>query len=377
MNIKEWITSMFQEAGFGLEQENQRVTSEGFLASTPHPFPDDPHMDRDFCESQLEMITGVSSSPQKTVKEIGEYRRKASSILRNLPDGPEYLWPFSNPPYIRDLDDIRIARFEGNLEEKTKYREYLAKKYGKPLESLCGIHFNYSYPKRFIEHLRKEGIDPDQIYLDLAEKLLMHSWFIVALTAASPVYDLSYLDPGRTGITKSGTYSSLRCSETGYWNSYEPILDYTDLNSFINTMESYVTEGSLSSTSELYYPVRLKPHGSNSLEGLRNGGVNHIELRMLDVNPLFPEGINVKDIEFLTLLIVYLTGLPKLELSIWQQRQCIRNMKSAAHYPLEEIQISLHNHRTMNLTECAMDILRDMEDMLGPSDIIDYQKEKS
>lgn len=375
MNMKEWLTPMLTEGGFGLEEENQRVTPEGFLANTPHPFGSDPHMDRDFCESQLEIITGVTTSPEATVRELGTYRKKAAEILASLPGEREYLWPFSNPPYIREIDDIQIAQFDGDLAEKTRYREYLAEKYGKLLESLCGIHFNYSYPEKFIEYLKQNHTDPDQIYLNLAEKILAHSWLIVALTSASPVYDLSFLQPGRTGITKKGTYSSVRCSEKGYWNTFEPVLDFTDINSFVETMESYVSEGRLYSTAELYYPVRLKPAGSNSLNGLRDG-INHIELRMIDVNPLFQEGINVRDVEFLTVLITYLTGLPKLDLSVWQQRQSIRNMKRAAHYPLEEIEISLQNHRTIPLIECALKVFDDMEKALGKLDIIEYQREK-
>ena len=375
MDMKEWLEPMLTEGGFGLEEENQRVTPDGFLAGTPHPFGNDPHMDRDFCESQLEIITGVSSSPEETVKELGLYKKKAAEILTSLPGGREYLWPFSNPPYIRDIDDIQIAQFEGELAEKTKYREYLAEKYGKLLESLCGIHFNYSYPKKFITFLKENHTDPDQIYLNLAEKILAHAWLIVALTAASPVYDFSFLQPGKTGITKKGTYSSVRCSEKGYWNTFEPVLDFTDINSFVETMESYVSEGRLYSTAELYYPVRLKPHGSNSLNGLRDG-INHIELRMIDVNPLFREGINVKDVEFLAVLITYLTGLPKMDLSVWQQRQCIRNMKRAAHYPLEEIEISLQNHKTIPLTQCALHVLNDMEAVFGKLEIIEFQKEK-
>ena len=375
MNMKEWLDPMLTEGGFGLEEENQRVTPEGFLSNTPHPFGNDPHMDRDFCESQLEIITGVSSCPEDVVRELGAHRKKAAEILSSLPGGREYLWPFSNPPYLRSMDDIQIARFEGELSDKTKYREYLAEKYGKRLESLCGIHFNYSYPEKYIDFLKQNHTDPDQIYLNLAEKILAHAWLIVALTAASPVYDLSFLYPGRTGITKKGTYSSVRCSEKGYWNTFEPVLDFTDINSFIETMEYYVSEGRLYSTAELYYPVRLKPRGNNSLDALKNG-INHIELRMIDVNPLFREGINVKDVEFLTVLIAYLTGIPKIDLSVWQQRQCIRNMKRAAHYPLEDVQISLQNYRTIPLTEGALLVLNDMEKSLGKLEIIEYQRQK-
>ena len=47
-----------------------------------------------------------------------------------------------------------------------------------------------------------------------------------------------------------------------------------------------------------HYPIRLKPRGANRLETLREQGVNHIELRMIDLNPLRKEGINVRDVKF-------------------------------------------------------------------------------
>ena len=42
MNISQWIEPTITQGRFGLEEENQRVTPEGFLAQTDHPFGDDP-----------------------------------------------------------------------------------------------------------------------------------------------------------------------------------------------------------------------------------------------------------------------------------------------------------------------------------------------
>lgn len=67
--------------------------------------------------------------------------------------------------------------------------------------------------------------------------------------------------------------------------------------------------------SELYYPIRLKPRGDNSLEALRRYGVDHIELRMFDLNPLAEVGVEVKDIRFAQLLIVWLASVPTVPLT--------------------------------------------------------------
>lgn len=374
MDIKPWLDQLLHEGGFGLEEENQRVTGDGRLAATPHPFGDDPHMDRDFCESQLEMITPVAHSAAEVVGILRGYRKRAIALLSSQPV-PEYLWPFSNPPYLMSEDDIRIAQFYGDLAEKTAYRHYLAEKYGKRLESLSGIHFNYSYPESFTQNLIREGVYPDQIYLNLAEKILSFSWFIVALTAASPIFDSSFQNPGRIGESDYGIYSSLRCSENGYWNAFDPVLDFNDIDSYISSITQYVAHGCLSSPAELYYPVRLKPAGKNSIEGLRHG-INHIELRMLDVNPLFIEGINEQDVEFLAVLIAYLTALPKLDLEPWQQHNAIHNMKQASLYPLESVTIRNRDGSTLPLIEEALMIFDDMVEKVGDLPVIAYERDK-
>ena len=373
MNIRQWIEPTFTQGGFGLEEENQRVTPEGFLAQTDHPFGADPVLDRDFCESQLEIITGVHKSPREAAEALGAKRLAAARFLAERED-PEWLWPFSNPPYLRSEDDIRIARFTGERAEKTRYRKYLAGKYGKKKQSLCGIHFNFSYPQAFLDQLGREGVSADQIYLNLAEKVLAYAWLVVALTAASPLMDASFFG-GEMGESQAGRYSSYRCSDRGYWNTFEPVLDFDAIPNYLESMNYYVETGKLYSAAELYYPVRLKPAGVNDLDKLREG-VDHIELRMLDVNPLRDEGIDPGDLDFLTLLLLYLTGRPKMDLSVMRQRRAMRNMKQAAAYPLEEVSLFWIDGRIHPLPRLALQILRDMEAVLGEHEAISYQIQK-
>lgn len=352
MEKEKWLHSFLTEGGVGLEEENQRVTADGYLSDRKHPFSDE-RFDRDFCESQLEMITGVSHNVSDAVAEVGTMRRQAA---KKIDSNREYLWPFSNPPYIRSDDDIPIAQFTGERAEKTIYRDHLAKVYGKKLQTLCGIHFNYSFPKGLVEN-------ESDVYLKLAEQLVRYSWLIVALTAASPAMDASWTDYAKIGQTVYGEYSSVRCSEKGYWNSFLPVLSFGSIDAYIDSVESYVKSGALYSFSELYYPIRLKPAGVNTLENLRNG-INHIELRMLDVNPLYAEGINRDDLTFIVTFIAYLTdqiihGNVKPLLAA-EQQEAIDNMKSAAHYPLEKINI-FHEGKIYPLTEIAISIIEDVE----------------
>lgn len=363
---------IFEEGGFGLEEECQRVDKEGRLSASGHPF-DDPKLDRDFCESQLEIITGVSRSPGEAVKEVTELKKAACRTLFSLENGPEYLWPFSNPPVILREEDIHIADFHGKKAGRTLYRKHLAERYGRRKQALCGIHFNFSLPEKITDSFRERGGNPDDLYMRIAASMAGLSWLIVALTAASPVYDASCTDRGVPGETVSGKYSSLRCSPDGYWNFFTPEISFDDIDSYIDSISRYVESGKLYSSSELYYPVRLKPAGTNSLEGLRHG-INHIELRMIDINPLLFSGIDVRDLNFITALVSCITG-EVLEASLSYQeskenstgeglirnsdiyfKAAADNMKAAAGFPLEDIELHAGKEK-VRLVDAAFTVL--------------------
>ena len=388
------IRLLREKSEVGLEMESLRVTPEGFLAHTPHPFPDDPTFDRDFCENQIEIITPVLYSSREACSTLGYYRNVVRERLAELPTGPELLWPFSNPPYCRGESDVPIAQFFGEQAEKTRYREHLSETYGRKLMLLSGIHYNYSYPAEVLERIEEYVEDAacdmaagperrqhvaDRLYLKVAESAAAHSWLIVALTAASPVSDGSFWEEGAIGTPGKEGLASVRCSEYGYWNHFVPTLAYDSMDDYIRATLRYVASGQLQSPRELYYPIRLKPRGAYDLERLRDG-VGHIEFRMLDLNPLAPcGGFDPADLEFLHLLIAWMTLMPRRKLNEAQQEAAIRNMKAAAHDPLEEIRVELPFGDTCvsaPLIEAALGVLESMEETLGPDPAIDFQREK-
>ncbi len=333
-------------AEFGLEKECLRVSQNGFLSHTPHPFGDNANIQRDFCENQTEFVTDVFGTPHDVCAHLAQLHRQAAATLSTLSTGKEYLWPFSNPPIVKGEDDIPVANFTGTQIGKSQYRKYLAEKYGKKKMLYSGIHLNFSFTQ---EALRKmyESSDGDSfdefknnLYFQLAKKLTLYAWFIVYLTAASPVADGSLFDDSAAGKDVVSEYSSLRCSCIGYWNDFTPILDYSSLSAYLDSIENYIKSGRLRSESELYYPIRLKPKGANSVDALRSGGINHVELRVLDLNPLSPIGIFEEDIEFIHLLIVYLMSLPSIDLTPALQSNAISNEKRAALYSTGTVDIA-------------------------------------
>ena len=370
--------------GFGLERETLRIDRKGKLSQSLHPFGDDPHISRDFCENQVEIITPPTGSPREAVASLLALHRKVSEKLNSLPTGREVLWPFSNPPAISGEDEIPIARFSGTQSDKTTYREYLARKYGKRKMLFCGIHCNFS----FHESLLKAGFEEsniesfreykDSVYLTLAQRLVEYGWLIVWLTAASPVSDPSLFEKGIDG----SLYASPRCGDVGYWNDFVPVLDYDSIEQYTENIWRYIKEGSIVSPSELYYPIRLKPKGENRLDHLRLNGVNHIELRMLDVNPLTPVGIFEEDIAFIQLLILWLMSLEESGLDEAAQKNAVANIQNAALYDEQKILIE-HNGECKPIREAAAEVWHTMCDFFRSMDapeeiiaILDYQRRK-
>lgn len=334
---------------FGLEKEGLRVYEDASMAHTPHPFPNDSHITRDFAENQTEINTCAEPSAEGAVLALEAYCRQVKKKILALPR-PEYIWPFSNPPFLAGEEDIPIAQFTGPLASKTAYRQYLARQYGRYKMTFSGIHVNYSFSEELLKEefsLRGAGRSRsfrDGFYLELAEKAAAYGWLLVILTAASPVLDASYFErPDKAdriiGRDVFSGMASVRCSELGYWNAFAPVFDYTNIQRYSDGINRYVESGLLCAVSELYYPVRLKSKGENNLNSLKETGVDHIELRMFDLNPLASAGLDVRDVQFTQLFLVWLASLPRRNMSISEQVLAVQNFKNAAHYDLRTVRI--------------------------------------
>ncbi|MCR5704281.1 MAG: hypothetical protein K6G85_06630 [Eubacterium sp.] len=382
------INARILEGQFGLEKESLRVDQEGFLAHTPHPFDDIKQIDRDFCENQIEIITGVHDSVNGVYEELKSLHHLAIKRLYYLESGKEYIWNCSNPPYVKNDEDIPIAKFHGPLKDKELYREYLSQKYGKKKMLYSGIHFNFSFTKEYLEQAFQESkekdfrIFKDNLYLNLAQNVVRFGWLIVYLTAASPLMDGSFLDYKDLGKDILSPYASGRCSEIGYWNEFVPILDYSNLASYVDSIQEYVDLGQLKSAGELYYPVRLKPLGVNTVNNLKENGVNHIELRNIDLNPLADIGIQKEDIYFLHLLLVYLSTLKFDSIADFEQVMSIKNIKESARFNDKEIRIETGWDQSENIRRLTLKVLGQMEEFFNQFDrkdiknILSYQKNK-
>lgn len=354
---------------FGIERETLRVTSEGRLATSPHPFTDEA-LSKDFCENQLEIITPVCDSVEEAMNSLKHWSEKVQNVLK---DRGEYLWMYSNPPYFENENEISIAKYDGDQIHKHNYRINLERRYGKGLMLYSGIHFNMSFDEKNFKKERKNAF-----YMKLLKYATRYSWILTFLTAASPVFDPAFageknwenlIDGSRSYF--SG-YASMRNSKHGYWNQFVPILDYSDISDYCDSIRNLIHKGALFSEGELYMPVRIKSKGANSIDSLEKEGVSHIELRMFDLNPLYPLGIAKEDLLFAWYFMLYLSQSEDFEFTEEMQRHAIENQKNASKYKTEEIEIWENRFaikdnegntsaKSMNVTAAIKIFLADMQ----------------
>ena len=371
---------------FGLEKESLRILGDGTFSHTKHPFENNDFIVKDFCENQTEINTKVYTTVEGAVEELCKNYKKIQKTVRDLPER-EYIWPFSNPPYIKNESDIPVASFGGKEVSKNEYRDYLSDKYGRYKMAFSGIHVNFSFSEDMLCHnfsLSGEACYStykNSIYLELAKNLAAYGWILTAITAASPLLDSSYVEKGVYGKDVFMGLASVRCSEFGYWNDFVPVFDYQDIESYTDSIKKYVEEGVLKAPSELYYPIRLKPAGENSLDSLRQNGVNHIELRMFDLNPLYEEGIEVKDVLFAQLLMVWLLCRPDHTFTAKHQIQAVQNFKNAAHYDLKTVKIVMPDGIICPVAQAAINMINEMKEFykkynINVQEILDFEYSK-
>lgn len=359
----EKIRSLLFKGQFGLEKESLRVDqNHGYCAQSPHPF-DHPHIVQDFAENQTEINTPVCNS-WKEARAYAENLTKAMLVKLDTLD--ETLWPFSNPCPI--VDEGQIPMWKTGSDQARDYRRYLSRRYGRYKMVYSGIHYNFSFDEEMLqEEYRLNQFEgsyrdfKDRFYLDLTQKVVWYGWIIDVLCNASPIYDGSLLCEEDLGKTGFAGMSSMRNSALGYWNFFSPRLDYSSMKAYTASIERYVDEGLLKAPRELYYPVRLKPKGSYSMQALNEEGANHIELRMIDLNPYEFSGMSEDDAWFCHLLLVFLSCMEDVHLSWKDQIYAAQNFKNASKYALDQNEILFDCDYSQSVQEAALSLLEDMQ----------------
>src|SRR3546814_4201470 len=132
----------------GIEKEGLRVTGQGKLAKTPHPSVlgsalANPRITTDYSEALLELITGTHDSTESLVHELEQTHRY---VAQQLPS--ELIWNQSMPAHLPPEAEIPIAWYGTSNTGMLKhvYRRGLAERYGKTMQCIAGLHYNFSLP---------------------------------------------------------------------------------------------------------------------------------------------------------------------------------------------------------------------------------------
>ncbi|WP_048766047.1 bifunctional glutamate--cysteine ligase GshA/glutathione synthetase GshB [Streptococcus cristatus] len=294
------------QATFGLERESLRVTEAGTLASTPHPSSlgsrsFHPYIQTDFSEQQLELITPIASSTQEARRLLGAITDVAG---RSIPQD-ELMWPLSMPPQLRE-DEIEIAHLENAYE--LHYRQGLAEKYGKRLQTISGIHYNIELGKDLMTTLFEASNFSsfkdfkNALYLKLARNFLRFRWFLTYLYGAAPLAENGFYDEPVEAPVRS-----LRNSHHGYVNDEHVHVSFRSLERYVSDIEAYVESGDLSAEKEFYSPVRFR--GQKRNRDYLEQGITYLELRCFDLNPFDVLGISQETLDTVHLFLLALLWL--------------------------------------------------------------------
>ncbi|UTW09691.1 glutamate--cysteine ligase [Pseudomonas benzenivorans] len=349
--------SLLSQCLHGIERECLRVDSDGQLALTPHPEKlgsalTHPQITTDYSEALLEFITPAEPDPATTLADLEQIHRYAYSKL----DG-EYLWSPSMPCALPDEETIPIARYgDSNIGRlKYVYRKGLALRYGKTMQCIAGIHYNFSLPEGLWTLLQQAEGDHHSArdyqsarYIGLIRNFRRYSWLLMYLFGASPALDKGFMRgrPHQLQQLDADTLylpyaTSLRMSDLGYQSNAQAGLTpcFNDLASYIDSLRqavatpypAYVEAGThrdgewqqlntniLQIENEYYSsirPKRVTASGERPIQALMARGVQYIEVRCLDINPLLPLGIDLNEARFLDAFLLFcaLQDSPLLE----------------------------------------------------------------
>jgi glutamate--cysteine ligase len=343
----------------GVEKESLRVGEDGTLSRSPHPTAlgaalTHPFITTDYSEALPELVT----PPQRTQWETLQFLCDVHAFMQPRLGG-ELLWPASMPCELPADDEIPIADYgPSNLGRmKTVYRRGLGHRYGRAMQAIAGVHFNYSLPPAFWPEYRafERRSEPFVEFrsaelMGLVRNYRRCAWLVTYLTGASPALNRSFRPDGHELLTEldSATWyapyaTSLRMSDLGYRNKTQGRLSIraNSLAEYLEGIRSAVTTEEpryaaigvvvggeyrqlnaniLQIENEYYSTIRPKPSKaskSRPLVALAETGVDYVEVRTLDLSSADPVGMNQSELRFLEALLIYclLTESPPIAAS--------------------------------------------------------------
>ncbi len=344
INLKQqsFFTNLVIERG--IEKESLRVNKEGFISSQSHPKGlgssfTNPSITTDFAEALIEIVTPVYTDINQLYKKLESLHVFINKNLENN----ETLWPYSMPPKIKTESEINIATYGDTNMGKLKhiYRKGLAIRYGKTMQCVSGIHYNFSLSdeslKKFLGISNQE--DKSKAYLGLIRNFKRLFWFVLLEFGNSAVVDKTFVSRRNNDLEELNSSdlfqkdaTSLRMSDIGYQSQAQKNLDfkYNDLASFLDELKTgiimphpefqklglqdengkyqQISDGILQIENELYdciRPKRAGKSGQRPYQLLKDQGIQYVEVRGIDLNPSSLLGITEDQIRVLDMILIY------------------------------------------------------------------------
>lgn len=334
----------------GIEKESLRVDPTGHLAMTPHPSAlgsalTHPSITTDYSEALLEFITAPSASIDEVLHELDEIHRYTYQHI-----GDELLWVSSMPCQLGDDSSIPVGKYGSSNVGKMKqvYRVGLGNRYGRLMQTIAGIHYNFSVPDELWQELQRASGDTQSLqdfktqgYFATIRNFRRYSWLLLYLLGAAPAVCKSFVRGREHQLQPVGDDShslytpyatSLRMGDLGYQSKAQSslVVCYNDLDQYVRTLRSALEQpypaydeiglkdergnykqlntALLQIENEFYSSIRPKrtaEMGETPIHALQDRGVEYIEVRCIDLNPLVPNGINAETIRFVDTFLLF------------------------------------------------------------------------
>jgi glutamate--cysteine ligase len=399
----------------GIEKEGLRCEPNGRLSQSPHPQAlgsalTHPSITTDYSEALLEFITPVFDNAKDTL----DFMHKLHQYSYNNIDN-ELIWPASMPCIINGEKSIPIAQYGySNLGQlKHAYRHGLWHRYGRTMQAIAGIHYNFSMPKEIWPVLYQQQFDKaptdealkdfiSEKYFGLIRNFRRYSWLLSYLFGASPAVCSSFLEGREHQLETFKQHTlylpyatSLRMSDLGYQNNAqaELVVCYNSLDNYVETLSEAVTQpvdayeeiglqdesgqfkqlntSLLQIENEYYSDIRPKRIGNGDekpLQALANHGVEYIEVRCTDINPFLTLGMDETHIHFLDLFLTHclFADSPRIEN---EEFQAIKANQNAAVMRGRDPELMLNNQgEKMSLRQWALQLTTELSGMAKAMD---------
>ena len=347
----------------GIERECLRILTNGDISPSFHPRAlgsklTNSSITVDFSESLLELITQPQASIEHSLKELSDV---STFCVQNM-KADEYVLNTSMPLTTAE-NDIKIADFGSSNSGKMKeiYRRGLALRYGKIMQAIAGIHYNFSFDENLISLRSDElNVDSDQLYFSMINHFFDYMWLIPYLFGASPICAKTsviekpdYLEDLDEGYYLGRHATSLRMSDLGYQSSAQDDLwiSYKNVASYVKDMveatnvpyEKYVQLGLYDTQKQLhqlndsllqieneYYsairPKQIARRGERPACALLNRGVKYVEVRLLDVDPFIATGVDRVTCHFIEALLMTCLQSPLKDYSCNDRKKSKANL---------------------------------------------------